>query len=117
MGTLEFTLKVIEMQIKVIKRMCLTFYLMDHLSMNMLVQLRVPLMVYLKAPTFEAKIKGVIEVTNAFHMNIHIVLQKSAHNNSMNDELQEALYVSLEGFSLKRLQNNGRFLLMNLVLK
>ena len=68
-------------------------------------------------PTSEAKIKGVIEVTIAFHMNIHIVLQKSAHNNSMNDELEEALYVSLEGFSLKRLQNNCCFLLMNLVLK
>ena len=52
-------------------------------------------------PTFEVKIKGAFEVAIELHLKIHMVVhllvQKSSQNNSVKGELEEALFVALEG--------------------
>ena len=83
--------------------MHLTFYLMVHIGMNMSVQLMVLLMAHLKkdTSTFEVEIKGAVEVTTELHLKMYMVMrllvQKSAQNYSLKDELDKALYVALKG--------------------
>ena len=52
-------------------------------------------------PAFEVEIKDALELTIKLHLKIHMVVQllvsKIARNNSIKGELQEALYVALEG--------------------
>ena len=49
-------------------------------------------------PTFEVKIKGAREVTRLkMDKVVHLLVQKSSQNNSIKGELEEALYVALEG--------------------
>ena len=52
-------------------------------------------------PTFEVEIKGALEVTIELHLKmhkvVHLLVQKSSQNNSIKGELEEALYVALEG--------------------
>ena len=52
-------------------------------------------------PAFEVEIKDALEFTIKLHLKIHMVVQllvsKIARNNSIKGELQEALYVALEG--------------------
>ena len=49
-------------------------------------------------PTFEVKIKGALEVTRLkMDKVVHLLVQKSSQNNSIKGELEEALYVALEG--------------------
>ena len=85
------------------KKMHLTFYLMVHIGMNMSVQLMVLLMAHLKkdTSTFEVEIKGAVEVTIELHLKMYMVMrllvQKSAQNYSLKDELDKALYVALKG--------------------
>ena len=82
--------------------MHLTFYLMVHIGMNMSVQLMVLLMAHLKkdTSTFEVEIKGAVEVTIELHLKMYMVMrllvQKSAQNYSLKDELDKALYVALK---------------------
>ena len=78
------------------KRMHLTVYF------NMSVQLRVPRYSSSEGtPIFDVEMKGTPEVTIEMHLDMHILLpwlvQKSSKNNSINSELEEALYVALEG--------------------
>ena len=51
--------------------------------------------------TFEIEIKGALEVTIELHLKMHMVVrlfvQMSSQNNSVKDELEETLYVALEG--------------------
>ena len=77
--------------------MHLTFYLMVHIGMNMSVQLMVLLMAHLKkdTSTFEVEIKGAVEVTIELHL-MRLLVQKSAQNYSLKDELDKALYVALK---------------------
>ena len=52
-------------------------------------------------PKFEVEIKGALEVTIELHLKMHMVVrlfvQMSSQNNSVKDELEETLYVALEG--------------------
>ena len=51
-------------------------------------------------PIYEIEIKGALEVTVDLHLKmqmvVHLLVQKSAQNGSIKDELEEALYVALE---------------------
>ena len=50
---------------------------------------------------FEVEIKGALEVTIELHLKMHMVVrlfvQMSSRNNSVKGELEETLYVALEG--------------------
>ena len=52
-------------------------------------------------PTFEVEIKRALEVTIELHLKmdkvVHLLVQKSSQNNSIKGELEETLYVALEG--------------------
>ena len=60
---------------------------------------------------FEVEIKSALEVTMGLHLKMHMVVrllvQKSSNNNLIKGELEETLYVALEGatkISLEELQ-------------
>ena len=50
--------------------------------------------------TFEVEIKGALQVTTELHLKMYMVMrllvQKSAQNDSLKDELDKALYVTLK---------------------
>ena len=91
------------MRDKVTKRIHLTFYLMafalkqEHFSAVECAPDGSPEV----TPTIEIEIKGTVEVTIEMqlkmHMVMHLLVQKSARNDSIKRELEEALYVALEG--------------------
>ena len=69
----------------------------------MSVQLMVFLMVHASEGTltFEVKIKSALEVTIEIHLKMHMMVhlleQKGAQNYSTKGELEDTLYVTLEG--------------------
>ena len=91
------------MRDKVTKSIHLTFYLMtfalkqEHFSAVECAPDGSPEV----TPTIEIEIKGTVEVTIEMqlkmHMVMHLLVQKSARNDSIKGELEEALYVALEG--------------------
>ena len=91
------------MRDKVTKSIHLTFYLMtfalkqEHFSAVECAPDGSPEV----TPTIEIEIKGTVEVTTEMqlkmHMVMHLLVQKSARNDSIKRELEEALYVALEG--------------------
>ena len=64
--------------------------------------MRLPLIVYLKAhtPTFEVEIKGTLEITVELHLTmqmvVHLLVERSAQNDSIIGEREVALEDALE---------------------
>ena len=88
---------------KVTKKMHLTFYLITcPLKYEDVSAVKgAPEVSSQRTPTFEVEIKGASEVRIELHLKmymvVHLLVQKSSQNNSIKGELEETLYVTLEG--------------------